>query len=153
MNRKDASGLSEPSCDGGLSLAMDDPSAHGTIDARETITEIQVSDLSRSREWYSRLFGKRVDLEPFEGNLEWKIAGAWVQITQGAPKPSSWGLRIEVRDIQQERERLRRAGIAAKEVKTVPDTIAFFGVRDPDDQDLLFFQVLSADPKITGGRA
>ena len=132
---------------------MGEPSAFGTIDARETITEIQVSDLARSREWYTRLFGKGVDLEPFEGNLEWKIAGAWVQITKGEPKSSSWGLRIEVRDIHRERERLRNAGVVAKEVKTIPGTIAFFGVRDPDDQDLLFFQVLTRDPKVTGGRA
>jgi len=131
---------------------MPDASAHGTIEARETITEIQVSDLDRSREWYSLLFGKDIDLEPFKGNLEWKIAGAWVQIVKGEPRPSTWGLRIEVRDIHKERERLRRAGIVANEVKTVPGTIAFFGIRDPDDQDLLFFQVLTSDPKVTGQR-
>jgi len=138
---------------GGTFLGMGEPGAFGTIDARETITEIQVSDLARSRDWYSRLFGKKVDLEPFKGNLEWRIAGAWVQVVKGEPKASSWGLRIEVRDIHRERERLRRAGVAAKEVKTIPGTIAFFGVRDPDDQDLLFFQVLTSDPKVTGGRA
>jgi len=131
---------------------MPDAAAHGTIEARETITEIQVSDLDRSREWYSLLFGKSVDLEPFQGNLEWKIAGARVQIVKGEPTPSTWGLRIEVRDVHKERERLRRAGIAAKEGKTVPGTIAFFGIRDPDDQDLLFFQVLTSDPKVTGQR-
>lgn len=131
---------------------MGDPSRFGTIEVREIITEITVSDLSRSREWYSLLFGKPVDLEPFEGNLEWKIAGAWVQISKGEPKPSTWGLRIEVRDVHKERERLRKAGISAKEVKTVPDTIAFFTIRDPDDQDILFFQVLTKDPKVTGGR-
>ena len=130
---------------------MVDPKAHGTIEARDVITEIQVSDLARSREWYSLLFGKDVDLQPFEGNLEWKIAGAWVQISQGEPKPSTWGLRIEVKDIHRERERLRNAGVAAKEVKTVPDEIAFFTLRDPDDQDIWFFQVLTKDPKVTGG--
>ncbi len=131
---------------------MSDPSAFGVIDARAAITEIQVSDIARSREWYSLLFGKGVDLEPFEGNLEWKIGGSWIQISKGEPKPSTWGLRIEVQDIHRERERLRKAGIAAKEIKIIPDTIAFFGIRDPDDQDLLFFQVLTKDPKVTGGR-
>lgn len=131
---------------------MPDPAAQGSIDARATITEIQVSDLRRSREWYSLLFGKPVDLEPFEGNLEWNIAGAWVQVVKGEPKPSSWGLRIEVRDVQRERERLRRAGLVAKEIKTVPGVISFFGIRDPDDQDLLLFQVLTDDPKVTGKR-
>jgi len=131
---------------------MADPTAHGTLEARDLITEITVSDLARSREWYSLLFGKDIDLQPFEGNLEWKIAGAWVQISKGEPKPSTWGLRIEVKDIHRERERLRKAGVAAKEVKTVPDTIAFFTLRDPDDQDIWFFQVLTKDTKVTGGR-
>ena len=131
---------------------MGKPSDFGTIDAREMITEIQVSDLARSRDWYCRLFGKDVDLEPFEGNLEWRISGAWVQIVKGEPKASSWGLRIEVRDAHRERERLRKAGVDATEVKTIPGTIAFFSIRDPDDQDLLFFQVLTSDPKVTGGR-
>ena len=129
---------------------MGDPGAHGTIGARDIITEIQVSDLARSREWYSRLFGKDIDLQPFEGNLEWRIAGGWVQISQGEPKPSTWGLRIEVNDIHFERERLRKSGVEAKEVRTVPDTIAFFTIRDPDDQDIWFFQVLTKDPKPTG---
>ncbi len=68
-------------------------------------------------------------------------------------KRSSWGLRIEVRDVVRERERLRKAGIEVKEVKTVPGTISFFGIRDPDNNDLLFFQVLTSDPKVTGRRA
>jgi hypothetical protein len=76
----------------------------------------------------------------------------WGQITQGAPTPSSWGLRIEVPDIHRERERLRRAGIPAKEIRTIPGTIAFFGIRDPDDKEILFFQVLTKDPKVTGKR-
>lgn len=131
---------------------MTDPAIHGTIEVRETITEISVSNLMKSREWYARLFGKKHDLEPFEGNVEWRVGGAWVQISKGDVKPSSWGLRIEVKDIVRERERLRKAGIDAEEIKTVPGTISFFGIRDPDDNDLLLFQVLTSDPKVTGGR-
>ncbi len=52
----------------------------GAIDVRETIVEVTVSDLSKSREWYSRLFGKGPDLEPFPGNVEFRVGGAWVQI-------------------------------------------------------------------------
>ncbi len=75
-----------------------------------------------------------------------------MQISEGKVRPSSWGLRVEVRDAVREHERLHRAGIDAKEVKTVPDTIRYFGIRDPDDNDILFFQVLTKDPKVTGGR-
>lgn len=131
---------------------MSDPARHGTIDARKAVTGIAVCDLGGSRVRYSFLLGKPVDLEPFEGNLERKVAGAWVQISRGEPGASSWGLGTEVRDIHQERERLRQRGVAAKEGRTIPDTIAIFGVRDRDDQDLMFFQVLTQDPKVTGIR-
>ena len=50
---------------------------------KDVLVEIAVSDLPKSREWYSRLFGKGPDLEPFPGNVEFKVGGAWVQIVNG----------------------------------------------------------------------
>ncbi len=131
---------------------MVEDKADGPVEVREIITEITVSNLERSKEWYTKLFGNGIDLEPFKGNLEWRLGGGWVQISEGIVRPSRWGLRVEVRDAVREHERLHRAGIDAKEVKTVPDTIRYFGIRDPDDNDILFFQVLTKDPKVTGGR-
>jgi predicted enzyme related to lactoylglutathione lyase len=122
------------------------------IDVRETIVEITVSDLPKSREWYSRLFGKGPDLEPFPGNIEFKIGGAWVQIGSGKVQSSSWSLQLEVRDLSRERERLREAGIAATEIKTVPNVISYFDISDPDGNAMRWFQVLTSDPKVTGGR-
>jgi predicted enzyme related to lactoylglutathione lyase len=127
--------------------------AQSPIDVREYITEITVSDLPKSKEWYSRLFGKGPDLEPFPGNVEYKIGGAWVQIVAGEVKPSSWTLTLEVRDITQERERLRESGIVATEVRTVPDVISYFDLKDPDGNAMRWFQVLTTDAKVTGGRA
>jgi len=86
------------------------------IDARETIIQIAVSDISRSRRWYSQLFGKGPDLEPFPGNVEFKVGGAWVQIVGGTVRPSSWSILFEVRDLAWERERLRGVGIPAIEI-------------------------------------
>ena len=91
------------------------------IDVKETIVVIAVSDISKSREWYSRLFGKGPDLEPFPGNVEFRVGGAWVQIVKSKVKASSWSLQLEVQDLSRERERLREAGIAATETKTVPN--------------------------------
>ena len=131
---------------------MADMDSSETIDVRETITEITVSDLEKSRQWYSRLLGKRPDLEPFPGNVEFKVGGAWLQIQKGNVKPSSWSFQVEVRDLARERERLRVAGVEATEIKTVPNVISHFGIKDPDGNSLLFFQVLTSDPKVTGGR-
>jgi predicted enzyme related to lactoylglutathione lyase len=132
---------------------MKDASANAPIDVREAITVITVGDIAKSREWYSRLFGKAPDLEPFPGNVEYRIGGAWVQITGGAVKPSSWTLTLEVSDLTHERERLRRSGIEATEIKTVPNIISYFDLSDPDGNAMRWFQVLSTDPKVTGSRS
>ena len=126
--------------------------AQGATDVREVLVQITVSDLSKSREWYSRLFGKGPDLEPFPGNVEFKVGGAWVQIVSGKVQASSWSLLLEVRDLSRERERLRESGIAASEVKTVPNVINYFDLSDPDGNAMRWYQVLTADPKVTGIR-
>ena len=123
-----------------------------TIDVRETIVEITVSDLSKSRMWYSQLFGKAPDLEPFPGNVEFRVGGAWVQIVKSKVQTSSWSLQLEVQDLSRERERLREAGIAATEIKTVPNVISYFDLNDLDDNTMRWFQVLTSDPKVTGNR-
>jgi predicted enzyme related to lactoylglutathione lyase len=122
------------------------------VDVRETITLIKVNDIQKSREWYSRLFGKGPDLEPFPGNVEFKLGGAWVQISAGKVQPSSWSLQLEVRDLSRERERLRENGIEATEIKTVPNVISYFDLSDPDGNAMRWFQVLTSDSKVTGGR-
>lgn len=124
----------------------------GVIEVRNTIVVIAVSDLPKSKDWYSRLFGKSPDLEPFPGNIEFKIGGAWVQISKGEVKASSWSLQLEVSDLSSERERLREGGIEATEIKTVPDVISYFDLRDPDGNSMRWFQVLTSDPKVTGNR-
>ena len=126
--------------------------AQGSIDVRKTITVITVSDIPNSREWYSRLFGNGPDLEPFPGNVEFKVGGAWVQIVSARVQPSSWNLRLEVRDLSRERERLRDGGIAATEIKTVPNVIRHFDLSDPDGNPMRWFQVLTSDSKVTGSR-
>lgn len=132
---------------------MSSEKLQGEIDVRETITEITVSDMSKSREWYSRLFGKPPDLEPFEGNVEFKVGGAWVQIVSDEVRDSSWTIIFEVRDLPRERERLRAAGIQATEINTKPGVITWFDLKDPDGNRMRWFQVLTDDVKVTGGRS
>jgi len=54
---------------------MQDTVREQVIDVLDTVVVIAVSDLSKSREWFSRLFGKGPDLEPFPGNVEFKRPG------------------------------------------------------------------------------
>ena len=131
---------------------MKNVGVQGVIDVREIIVEMRVSDLPKSREWYSRLFGKGPDLEPFPGNVEFRVGGAWVQIVSGKVQVSSWTLQLEVRDLPRERDRLRDGGIAAGEIKTVPNVISYFDLRDPDGNAMRWFQVLTSDQAVTGVR-
>jgi predicted enzyme related to lactoylglutathione lyase len=129
-----------------------DSGARETAGVRDVIVVVRVSDLERSRDWYSRLFGKRPDLEPFPGNVEYKVGGAWVQISKGSVRPSSWSLQIEARNLSRERKRLRQAGIVATEITTVPNVISFFDLSDPDGNAMRWFQVLTSDTKVVGTR-
>jgi hypothetical protein len=83
---------------------------------------------------------------------KFEVGGSWLQIVKGDVKPSNWVFQVEVRDLSHERERLRRSGVEAAEIKTVPNVISYFGIKDPDGNSLLFFQVLTSDPNVTGGR-
>ncbi len=121
-----------------------------SIDVRDIITKIAVTDLQKSKDWYSRLFGKQPDLEPFPGNVEYKIGGGWIQIHTGKVQPSSWNLEIEVRDLSRERERIRHGSITATEISTAPNVISWFDVKDPDGNGIRLFQVLTSEPKVTG---
>jgi len=99
---------------------MQDVGTREAIDVRETIVVITVSDLAKSREWYSRLFGKAPDLEPFPGNVEFRVGRAWVQIMKGKVQASSWSLQLEVRDVSRERERLREVGFQPARLRQFP---------------------------------
>src|SRR2546428_10651685 len=103
---------------------MQDVGTQEAIDVRETIVVITVSDLAKSRERYSRLVGKAPDLEPFPGNVEFRVGRAWAQIMKGKVQASSWSLQLEVRDVSPQRERLRGGGIPAIRTKTVPNVIS-----------------------------
>jgi hypothetical protein len=95
---------------------------------------------------------KAPDLEPFPGNVEFRVGRAWVQISKGNVLASSWSLQLEVQDLSRERERLRKGEIAATEIRTVPNVISYFDVSDPDGNAMRWFQVLTSDPKVTGVR-
>ncbi len=93
------------------------------------------------------------DLEPFPGNIEFKIGGAWIQIVSGEVKsPSSWSILLEVRDLARERERLLKNGIDVPEIETRPNVIRWFDLDDPDGNEMRWFQVLTDDTQVKGER-
>ena len=123
------------------------------IEVKAVLVRIAVRNLGESRQWYERLFGKRPDLEPLPGQIEFNIAGTWLLIEEGDPSPSSWNIRLEVAGLTRERERLQLLGIAMTEVKTVSSVINWFSFADPDGNSWMFYQVLTTNPQVTGKRA
>ena len=108
------------------------------IEVKAVLVRIAVRNLGESRQWYERLFGKRPDLEPLPGQIEFNIAGTWLLIEEGEVSPSSWNIRLEVGDLTRERERLQQLGIAVTEVKTVSSAINWFTFADPDGNSWMF---------------
>ena len=45
------------------------------------------------------------------------------------------------------------AGVAATEVEASPGVISWFDLKDPDGDSMRWFQVLTADSKVTGDRS
>jgi len=123
--------------------------AQESIRVKDIITVIPVSDLAQAKEWYSKLFGKGPDLEPFPGNVEYKLGNAWVQISKGTVRPSNWNLQIEVHDLAREHRRLQDHGIITSKIGTSAGVITWFDVKDPDANGMRWFQVLTEDSKVT----
>lgn len=117
---------------------------------KDVIVRITVGDIAKAREWYTRVFGKRPDLEPFPGNVEFKIGGAWVQLAAGPEGHRGSTVMLGVDDLDMERERLAERGIAAAETQSLPGVIKWFDVADSDGNQMRWFQVLTSDPKVTG---
>lgn len=131
---------------------MESAESNTPINVREIIVEIPVSSMEKSKEWYAKVFGKKPDLEPFPGNIEFKIGGGWVQIVESETKSPGWSLNLEVYDLDLERERLRNLSIIATEIKTHPDVIKWFDLKDPDENFMRWFQVLTTDSTVTENR-
>ena len=121
-----------------------------SIQVKDIITVIPVSDPERSKAWYTKLFGKAPDLEPFPGNIEFKLGSAWLQISKGTVKLSSWNLQIAVQDLAAEHRRLQENGIVTSQIGASPGVITWFDVNDPDGNGMRWFQILTEDPNVTG---
>jgi len=73
----------------------------------EMTIQVRVSDFDMGRNWYRTLLNKEPDFEPHEDFAEWElIPGCWLQVAKGEPATGSGPLRLGVRNLEQERERI-----------------------------------------------
>lgn len=75
----------------------------------EVTYQVRVTDISIGQRWYEIFLNKTPDFIPHEGFAEWElIPGCWLQVAEGTPSDGSGPLRIGVKDIMGEKERLCR---------------------------------------------
>lgn len=75
----------------------------------EMTIQLRVSDFHEGHIWYKTLLKREADYIPHEGFVEWEvITGCWLQVSEGVPAKGSGPLRLAVKDLASERERVRR---------------------------------------------
>jgi hypothetical protein len=111
----------------------------------EMTYQVRVSDFKEGKHWYERLLNRQADFTPHEGFAEWELLpGCWLQVAEGTPSPNSGPIRLGIKDIVSERERLIvELGTDHFQIhgrEEVPVKWASF--KDPWGNQLGFFQYL-----------
>lgn len=81
-------------------------------------------------------------LEPAPGVVEFKIGGAWLQLSEGNTNVTGWTFRNGVKDVAAGLVRLHAMGIKTADIKTILGLVSFFRFQDPDGNSLSFYQLL-----------
>ncbi|MBT2690577.1 VOC family protein [Bacillus sp. ISL-47] len=69
--------------------------------------QIRVSDIKEGQRWYETLLNKEPDFVPHEGFAEWELLpGCWLQVAEGLPSDRSGPIRLGVKDLEGERDRV-----------------------------------------------
>src|SRR5690606_40285033 len=64
-------------------------------------------DIEAGHKWYQTFLQKEADFLPHDGFVEWEIVpGCWLQVAEGEPASGSGPLRLAVKDLAAEKERL-----------------------------------------------
>ena len=75
----------------------------------EMTYQVRVSDIKEGLKWYETFLNKSPDFIPHEGFVEWElIPGCWLQVAEGTPSEGSGPLRLAVKDITAQKNRLVR---------------------------------------------
>nr|WP_144924691.1 VOC family protein [Paenibacillus bovis] len=73
----------------------------------EMTYQVRVTDIEEGHKWYQTFLQKEADFIPHDGFVEWEIVpGCWLQVAEGEPASGSGTLRLAVKDLAAEKERL-----------------------------------------------
>ncbi len=100
-----------------------------------------VSNLDLSVEWYKQVLGEIEYFSPADGVMEFALNDkTWLQLFEGESTTGSV-LRLEVRDIQFQYERLKKLSISPTPVEMVPNVVSYFDFKDPDGNQMSFYEL------------
>ena len=73
----------------------------------EMTFQVRVTDFEQGQRWYEGLLARKPDFIPHADFAEWElIPGCWLQVAKGIPAEGGGPLRLGVRSIEQERQRI-----------------------------------------------
>ncbi|WP_456276645.1 VOC family protein [Bacillus sp. AK128] len=71
--------------------------------------QVRVNDFNKGVNWYTTLFDREPDFTPHDHFVEWKLTNdTWLQVSKGEPSQNSGPIRLGVKDIHLERERISK---------------------------------------------
>jgi catechol 2,3-dioxygenase-like lactoylglutathione lyase family enzyme len=107
---------------------------------KKIFAQLNCSDLSASREWYEKFFGRPPDACPMAGLAEWHHEGcAGLQIFQSAGDAGHGTLTLIVDGLKDERARLENVGLNPGDLEPAT-SISLVRLRDPDGNLIVLAQ-------------
>jgi hypothetical protein len=122
----------------------------------EMTVQIRVIDFREGQKWYETLLNRKPDFTPHEGFAEWElIPGCWLQVGEGTPSDASGPLRLGVKDIESERDRVKEAlNVTTFEIYSREEVPVKWGTfTDPWGNQLGFFEYLDKSEEVERIRA
>jgi glyoxylase I family protein len=100
---------------------------------------VPVSDIEKSRDWYSSLFGRSADNNPMPTLVEWQVLpGAWVQVFSDPQRAGSGLLNFAVDDLDSHLAQVRERGLDPGEIVDANKGVRLSTVTDPDGNTIRF---------------
>lgn len=104
-----------------------------TMQIREALIDIPVTDGPQAWDFYTRLFGRSWDAQPTPSCCAWQVRpDTWVQVLTDVPATRPTGFALVVADLASEQDRLAQAGITCGEVTVYPGFVQYCDVTDPE---------------------
>jgi catechol 2,3-dioxygenase-like lactoylglutathione lyase family enzyme len=110
----------------------------GTSMIKNAIASLAVSDLDRSRQWYSRLFEREPDSNPMPELIEWRFDhGGWLQVYGGPERAGGGSVTLSTDDIGDLAAHLHNLGIDTGD-RPSGGSVKTIMIKDPDGNSIAF---------------